>query len=44
MALGARAVEVVGMVVRRSLTPIAAGIIAGAAASILASRVLGTLL
>ncbi|MBA2259257.1 MAG: FtsX-like permease family protein [Acidobacteria bacterium] len=44
MALGARAAEVVGMVVRRSLTPIAAGLVVGIAGSIVASRLLGTLL
>jgi len=44
MALGARAAEVVGMVVRRSLTPIAAGLVVGIAGAIVASRLLGTLL
>jgi putative ABC transport system permease protein len=44
MALGARAAEVVRMVVRRSMTPIAAGIVVGVLGSIWASRLLGTLL
>jgi putative ABC transport system permease protein len=44
MALGARAGEVVGMVVRRSLWPIGAGIAAGVSASLAASRLLGALL
>jgi putative ABC transport system permease protein len=44
MALGARAAEVVGMVVRRSLSPIAAGILVGVTASVMVSRLLGTLL
>jgi putative ABC transport system permease protein len=44
MALGARAAEVVGMVVRRSLIPIAAGILVGVTASVMVSRLLGTLL
>ncbi|HJR58529.1 MAG TPA: ABC transporter permease [Vicinamibacterales bacterium] len=44
MALGARAAEVVRMVLRRSLTPILAGLLAGIGSAILASRLLGTLL
>jgi putative ABC transport system permease protein len=44
MALGARARQVVGMVVRRSLTPIGAGLLAGVGMAIFASRLLGAML
>ena len=44
MALGARAAEVVRMVVAKSLTPIAAGVAVGTAISLVASRLLGSLL
>ena len=44
MALGARATEVVGMVIRRSLTPIALGIVVGVVGSLAASRMLSALL
>ncbi|MEP6916291.1 MAG: FtsX-like permease family protein, partial [Acidobacteriota bacterium] len=44
MALGARAGQVIGLVLRRSLLPIAAGIAAGIAVALAASRVLSALL
>jgi putative ABC transport system permease protein len=44
MALGARAAQVIGLVVQRSLVPIGAGIVAGIAGSLAASRLLTALL
>jgi putative ABC transport system permease protein len=44
MALGARASQVIGLVVQRSLLPVGAGILAGIAGSLAASRLLGALL
>ena len=44
MALGARAAEVVRMVVRRSLAPICAGLLAGIVGAAFTSRLLATLL
>ncbi|MBA2305080.1 MAG: ABC transporter permease [Acidobacteria bacterium] len=44
MALGARAAQVVRMVVGRSIAPIAAGLILGCAGALLASRLLESLL
>jgi predicted permease len=44
MALGARTGQVIALVLRRSLLPIAAGIAAGIAGSLAASRLLSTLL
>ncbi len=44
MALGARAGEVIRLVLQRSLVPIGAGIVAGMAGSLAASRLLTALL
>jgi ABC-type antimicrobial peptide transport system permease subunit len=44
MALGARAGQVIRLVLQRSLLPIGAGIAAGIGASLAASRLLGALL
>ena len=44
MALGARAGQVIRLVLRRSLVPIGAGIVAGVAGSLAASRLLTALL
>ena len=44
MALGARAPQVTGLVVRRALVPIGAGLACGVVASLAASRLLATLL
>jgi ABC-type antimicrobial peptide transport system permease subunit len=44
MALGAHARQVVGMVIGRSLAPIAIGLAAGFAGALVASRLLGSLL
>ena len=44
MALGARAWQVTRLVLERSLLPIGAGIVAGIAGSLAASRMLGALL
>ena len=44
MALGARAAQVVRMVIARSLTPIAIGLVAGFAGALLSSRLLESLL
>jgi putative ABC transport system permease protein len=44
MALGARAAQVIGLVLQRSLLPIGAGLAVGMAGSVAASRLLATLL
>jgi putative ABC transport system permease protein len=44
MALGARASQVIGLVLQRSLVPVGAGILAGIAGSLAASRLLSALL
>jgi putative ABC transport system permease protein len=44
MALGARAAQVIRLVLQRSLVPIGAGIVVGIAGSLVASRLLGALL
>jgi len=44
MALGARAAQVIGLVLQRSLLPIGAGLAVGIAGSVAASRLLATLL
>ena len=44
VALGARRAQVIGLVVLRSLVPIAIGLVAGVGGAIAASRLLGTLL